>query len=333
MLHKRAKKASGGVGILVTNYLLGYFRIQLVDKSMDNIVGVHLEHRKLQYILVIFSCYLPPEGSTRGRDSVTFFTHLLAQVYSLEADAIYLCGDFNSRISNKDDCIGDIDNVPPRVAIDLSMNSHGESVLEFLRDCKCCVLNGRINPDTDNFTSISSRGRAVVDYIITPHDCLETCIDLKVITPSEILSNNPICIDLIGEKSRLPDHSLLMFKFKINAAIEFCSSENDSGINLFKRRPRIFPDNFLSSNMCRMALLELMGNLEGRVITQSNIDNWYGLFCDIMDREMNKNLSRKSLSGQGGIHFKVGRNKPYWNAELKKLLNDKKQAEREIFEK
>lgn len=174
MLHKRAKKASGGVGILVKNYLLDYFRIQVVDKSMDDIIGVRLEHRELQYSLVIFSCYLPPEGSTRGRDSVTFFTHLLAQVYSLEADVIYLCGDFNSRISNKDDCIGDIDNVPPRVAIDLSMNSHGESLLEFLRDCKCCVLNGRINPDTDNFTSISSRGRAVVDYIITPHDCLDS---------------------------------------------------------------------------------------------------------------------------------------------------------------
>ena len=83
-----------------------------------------------------------------------------------------------------------------------------------------------------------------------------------------------------------------MFKFKINAAI--CSSENDSGINLLKRQPRIFPDDFLSSNMCRMALLEFTGNLECQVITQSNIDNWYGLFCGIMDREMNKNILRKS---------------------------------------
>ena len=46
---------------------------------------------------------------------------------------------------------------------------------------------------------------------------------------------------------------------------------------------------------------------------------------------MNKNLSRKSLSGQGGIHFKVGRNKPYWNAELKKILNDKRQTERDFL--
>ena len=119
----------------------------------------------------------------------------------------------------------------------------------------------------------------MVDYIIILHDCLDTCIDLKVITPSEILSNNPVCIDLTGGKSRLPDHSLLMFKFKINAAIEFCSSETDSGINLSKRQPRIFPDNFLSSNMCRMALLELIGNLEGRV--QSNIDN-HGMDCFVI---------------------------------------------------
>ena len=71
-LHKRAKKASGGVGIVVKIHLLDYFRIQVVDKSMDDKIGVRLEHRELQYSLVIFSCYLPPEGSTRGRDSVTF---------------------------------------------------------------------------------------------------------------------------------------------------------------------------------------------------------------------------------------------------------------------
>ena len=164
---------------------------------MHDIIGVRLEHRELQYNLVIFSCYLPPEGGTH----LLFFTHLLAQVYPLEADVIQLCRDFNSCISNKDDCIGDTDNVTPRVARDLSMNSQGESLLKFLKDCKCCVLNGRINPDTDNLTSISSRGRAVVDYIITPHDCLDTCIDLKVITSSEILSNNPVCIDLHCMKS------------------------------------------------------------------------------------------------------------------------------------
>ena len=135
-LHVRAKKASGGVGILIKNYLLEHFRINVMDKTMDDIIGIRLEHRELQYRLFIFSCYLPPEGSTRGRDSVTFFSHLLAQVYSLDADVIYLCGDFNSHISEKDDCLSDVDDVPSRVAIYLSINSHGESLLEFHRDCK-----------------------------------------------------------------------------------------------------------------------------------------------------------------------------------------------------
>ena len=35
-----------------------------------------------------------------------------------------------------------------------------------------CVLNGRITPEFDNFTSISTKGNAVVDYMWVPHDIL-----------------------------------------------------------------------------------------------------------------------------------------------------------------
>ena len=36
-----------------------------------------------------------------------------------------------------------------------------------------CVVNGRGEPNMDNYTSVSPRGHAVVDYIITPYECLE----------------------------------------------------------------------------------------------------------------------------------------------------------------
>lgn len=39
------------------------------------------------------------------------------------------------------------------------------------------------------------------------------------------------------------------------------SSEADTVVIPAKRRPRIFPNNFLS-NMCRLALLELVSKLE-----------------------------------------------------------------------
>lgn len=102
------------------------------------------------------------------------------------------------------------------------------------------------------------------------------------------------------------------------------SSEVDTVFTPTKKRPQIFPDNFLSSNMCCLALLELISKSEGHEKTQINIDNWYGLFCDIMCVEINTHFPIKPDLSHKGSHKKIGRTKPYWNAELDlKLWNDK----------
>lgn len=91
-----------------------------------------------------------------------------------------LRGDFNKRILSKDDCIEDI--TEPRVAIDLSTNSHRE----FLRDCKCCVLNGRINPDNSFYyfdlplrgepTSSAPTGPNVFMMVVTRDTSVHQCV-------------------------------------------------------------------------------------------------------------------------------------------------------------
>lgn len=128
--HIKAPKGSSGVGFLVRSELFEHFKIKVMDKFVDDIIGVHFEHRNTSYNFVVFSCYLSPEGSVRGRDCEVFFAHLLTQMYSLEVDAIYICGDFNCRIADKADCIEGLDNIPPRVALDLVCNSHGDSFLD-----------------------------------------------------------------------------------------------------------------------------------------------------------------------------------------------------------
>lgn len=54
----------------------------------------------------------------------------------------------------------------------------------------------------DNYTSVSTKGKAVVDYTLVPHDCLTQLVD------------NADCVELIGEGSRLPDHSMLYLEFQ-----------------------------------------------------------------------------------------------------------------------
>lgn len=42
--HLRAPKGTGGVGVLVKNERFEHFKIEVVDKSMEGIIGVRFEH-------------------------------------------------------------------------------------------------------------------------------------------------------------------------------------------------------------------------------------------------------------------------------------------------
>lgn len=89
------------------------------------------------------------------------------------------------------------------------LNHHGETLLDSF-DSKMCIINGRICPSCDNFTSISGKGNAVVDYRVTLHDGLETCLEFKVLSSTQMFEKYG-CFDLIG----LPDHSLLILIFSV----------------------------------------------------------------------------------------------------------------------
>ena len=91
----------------------------MIDKSIDGILGIDLRHRQTDLCFVVFSCYLPPENSPWGRDAETFFSHILAQIYlHCDMDAIFLLGDFNSRIGHLNDFNFEFDNVCERTTID-----------------------------------------------------------------------------------------------------------------------------------------------------------------------------------------------------------------------
>ena len=81
-----------------------------------------------------------------------------------ECDSFVWCGDLNARIGDSLGYIPDVDSdIPARAILDKQTNQHGRAFVEFLTDAKMCVLNGRCNNNADDFTSISVRGRSVVD--------------------------------------------------------------------------------------------------------------------------------------------------------------------------
>ncbi len=70
-----------------------------------------------------------------------------------------------------------------------------------------CVLNGRVTPQFDNFTSVSVKGSAIVDYIAAPHCSLNICKSFKVNLARGDMEHANVY------NTKIPDHSILELVF------------------------------------------------------------------------------------------------------------------------
>ena len=98
--------------------------------------------------------------------------------------------DFNSTLD-------DI-TLPERNVLDVKSNRYGDYLVDFLVDSKCCVTNGKGDRALDNYTSVSKKGKAVVDYVIVPE-----CVDKYGLS--------------LHSKVRPPDHSLICCQLNLSA--------------------------------------------------------------------------------------------------------------------
>ena len=60
--HRNAKKASGGVAVLIKEQLLEQYECHVVDKSIDGAIGLQVNNRMTGFVLMLYACYLPPEN-------------------------------------------------------------------------------------------------------------------------------------------------------------------------------------------------------------------------------------------------------------------------------
>ena len=71
--------------------------------------------------------------------------------------------------------------------LDRQCNKLGKELLDFLKDTKTCVLNGKFEDHLNTFTCISPRGKSFVDYCIVPHEQLKYCKSFNVHTCTTIV--------------------------------------------------------------------------------------------------------------------------------------------------
>jgi len=237
-----------------------------------------------------------------------------------ECDAMFLAGDFNARIGSLSDVLLGLDDVPKRTCIDQSINQHGHEFIDFLNESKFCVLNGRFSTLGDEFTSISRKGRSVVDYICVPQDVFGDCRSFEVLTVQAIVEENNLH-GLLGDRSRLPDHSAIVMEF-IPRISDTSEPADTKGCEWTRPRFNLnkIPVDFMESELVNRALIEIIEQIEGYRGTQGEIDNIYDNLCEAITSEMHRTIPKYGSSNSTSKRHRV--RKPYWNETLGDLWND-----------
>ena len=221
----------------------------MVDKSQNGIIGIELKSKLTAKCILVCSCYLPPEGSPWA-DTSSFYGHLISQSYlNSYADNVFVAGDFNVRNGNRLDFIERMDLHNKCHVLDKTINSYCDSFLEFIKDIKMCIVNGRVTPEFDNFTCFNRNGCSIVDYIITDYDSLNKCKKCKVFSVNEIINENNKLESMISSSCKVPDHSVIMVEFEYVCQVkDHHESSTQCGSIYRKYSFQNLNDNFLNND-------------------------------------------------------------------------------------
>ncbi len=220
-------------------------------------------------------CYLPPNDTSRNIIDVNdFYDTLLFQIYLYQNDVLfYVCGDLNSKIGDSVDFIEGVDDVPEKVTLDWNKkNMYGDSMIDFLLSANCCVLNGRTGictKDDYDYTSVSIKDLAVVDYCLAPYDMLSHFSNFNVITARQLFCDSG-GVAFIDQSNILPDHSLLTWKLTLVLAGDSISTGENKKTTQFTQCSRDVPVTFIQGEIVISEIDTQMQCLENAEISQSN---------------------------------------------------------------
>ena len=250
-----------------------------------------------------------------------------------------MCGDFNARLGHLNDVLDCIDGLPSRSVLDTQKNSY--SFIECLQDAKLCMLNGRINPELNNYTSISGRGKAVVDYMLVPHDCIDNCKYFGVQTVNDLVEKYNLH-GLISERCKPPDHSILSLNFTTCMNMSYkCNCTHEGTVNrdtedhvyelYYPRRYRfdVVPEMYMASDTWKSTvsnLVDMFISLQG---CQEEIDMAYSQLCKLLTTEMGNYLKYSDASKTTRKKYK--NKKPFWNDHSSSLWKEMNMKEKSFL--
>jgi hypothetical protein len=313
--------------MFVKDTLLIQYNCHILDSTIEGLLIIELKHKISNFTVCLYIVYLPPERSNRGRDADTFFNLLLSKVYLYtQSDLSLILGDFNGRIGTKDDFVKDIDDVVERFSIDDISNKHGDCLIEFCKDSKFVILNGRVTPNYDNYTCISYKGKSVVDYILCPQAEVIHCKNFIVSPVKRIIEQFNLTPPEGSTEGNVPDHSIVCAFVDVHYSGGFNVCQNH-GTNRFRYDMNHIPDTFMNNNIIAEMVNRTCIQVDICPHSQQDIDHLYSSICTIYYSEMNDKLlkSDNRRCQKKGTKRKP---KPWWCEELSVLWKDLCKAEK-----
>ena len=335
--HLKAKKGSGGIAIAIHSSVIFSHTILSVIYGVDGQIAVKLKCNLSEMTIGILGLYLSPNTYRYGQEPEEFFdqaTVLWQDLY--DCDLLIGGGDLNARTKEIIDYIPEIDGqiIPKRTNPDTIKNSHADNFITFLKDNRSVILNGRVTPEYDNYTFVSTRGCSVPDYIFCSVENLYNCSSMKTILLSDIINS----YELLPPKS-IPDHSILSGTFVTSFFEKGKNFEHsdfrNNAVNQRQANKQMNPqkknlskmtDRFMMSDEVLEQVLQAISKLENEVNTKEEINQRWTEVKQIILSEMN-NLPAVSRSSFKNQNRKFRKSKPFWNLELETLWSKSCAAE------
>ena len=327
----------------MNNTVLQCHTLLSVFKGIDGQIAIKLKCNETEVKIGILGLYLSPDSYRYGQDAEGFFNQASVLWQDLsDCDLVLGSGDVNSRTKEIADFIPDIDGklIPPRVNPDKSKNKHAESFLTFLKDNRSIILNGRVTPENNNYTFVSTRGCSVPDYFFCPVDNLYSCIEMKTILMTDVVN----MFGLVPPRI-LPDHSILSGAF-VTSFYEFGknfenlnsnknkNSDNQQLPNKTNKKPKKnlskIGQSFFMSKETFDQVLFTINKLENAIDTKAEIDQLWKEVKDIFLFEMAAlpDIPTSTFKKQ---NKKFRKSKSFWNPELETLWSQTCNAEKQYL--
>ena len=288
-ISRNSIRGSGGCAIALSDKLLSnHVIVDTIKGRQDGILAVKLRCTDNDALVGLLANYLPPDSYHYGKDPESYYLDNSLVYTELEdCDLLIAGGDLNSRTQDDLDYLPCVDaDVSSRSNPDNEKNKHGEYFLQFLKDNRALICNGRVTPDLNDFTFVSPRGRSVPDYIYCPADHIQYCVSMQVLRVSDAI--NMFCLPV---PFSLPDHSILVSEFDLYSCLPRSSHVNaPSALKKLppKKNIRKINENFMSSVETIQLVNQTIDKLELFVKNQTDMNNLYvevkSLFLSEMDK-------------------------------------------------